>query len=238
MGFAAAIAVPAPAFATALSEIPAPAAVPPLTPAQPIGFAPDPIFDVIKRHTRAMKAYAKAHRRYLEHADDEQPPRRDFVVVGEQPERELVELVVLCRDQWEFHDRYELTGKMIPLVARSKSDIERHAPADLDEIERARWIRRKYRELLRATRADEAARDGTPRSQAWEAWNESGKIIERLTKELTETTPATLTGAIAVMAYWAKVMTIDTEPYALDAISTKDFLRKLSKRAGTMIAEV
>jgi hypothetical protein len=55
MGFAAAIAVPAPAFATALSEIPAPAAVPPLTPAQPIGFAPDPIFDVIKRHTRAMR---------------------------------------------------------------------------------------------------------------------------------------------------------------------------------------
>jgi hypothetical protein len=43
-----------------------------------------------------------------------------------------------------------------------------------------------------------------------------------------------------MVAYWAKVMTPDGNAdamYALDSISTKDFLRKLSKRVGTIMGE-
>jgi hypothetical protein len=178
----------------------------------------DPIFAVIKRHLRAVKAHNKAEIAFRR-LDGESRPRPG-VVVGEYPEHKRVTLI---STESEEHFRYEPTGKMLPIFACSKYDLEKHAPADLGEVERAKWVNKRYRAIRRAQRAE----DRSPRRLAYDEWSERAEEIVRINKELFATTPTTMAGTAALLAHWSKVMT--DRDCSLDWISTQDFLGRLSR---------
>jgi hypothetical protein len=176
----------------------------------------DPILDVIKRHLRAVKAYNKAEIAFHSYEDESRPG----VVVGEYPEHKRVTLI---STESEEHFRYEPTGKMLPVFASCKYDLEKYAPADLGEVERAKWVNKRYKVIRRAQRVQ----DSSPRSLAYDEWCERGNEVTRINKELFATTPTTMAGTAALLAHWSKVMT--DRDCSLDWISTQDFLGRLSR---------
>jgi hypothetical protein len=69
---------------------------------------PDPIFDVIKRHRRAVRVAQKA-KKLMESCDDDHPRlENEEIVLGERPERKMV---VLLNNDLEQHWRLEPTGR-------------------------------------------------------------------------------------------------------------------------------
>ena len=93
----------------------------------------------------------------------------------------------------------------------------------------AAWIKKKTKELRRNRRAYEQRNKNTPRSRAYEAWNEANEITIGLSRQLIETRATTMAGIAAVLGYWSQVM--DEEEHDRDLISTREFLEKIAEAA-------
>jgi hypothetical protein len=74
----------------------------------------------------------------------------------------------------------------------------------------------------------------TARWRTWEAWNEAGKVTTRLSKRLAETSPTTVAGLTALLAYWAEAM--DENKVGLDFLDTQQFMKNLAKGAKALAA--
>jgi hypothetical protein len=180
-------------------------------PADPIpNIAPpaaDPIFALIEQHREALREEKRTHELFEEHA--EAYPLEDDnnrgVAVGEQACTELDRVFETDADGVS-NMRWFQTTKMRPIVVFIPKMIASYVPKDLDEVERATWIKDKTKELRRNRRAYKKRNENSARSLAWDAWNEAGKVTDGLSKQLIETSPTTVAGVAAVMAHWSEVM--------------------------------
>jgi hypothetical protein len=196
---------------------------------------PDPIFAMIDRHRPAFNEHARAGRVFAKYADEDPPA----IVVGERPKYKGVNLLdpdaepVGCRgrssifadfsNKDEIHVRRVPTGEMEPIIARSREQIADSAPVDMTDPERAAWIKMMERRL----RAAERRYKNSSRSLAYDVWNDTHDVLERLTKEMVSTPPTTIGGVAAVLAYWSEIATEDES--FLDLFSTARFLEKMAE---------
>jgi hypothetical protein len=198
-------------------------AIPAVTPTS----APDPIFAMIRKHKKARKNTELEHQRAQElwPSFNEMQPEPPRVVVGEQPE-------VL----WEHVDREDLkgyvrvvTGKTVPIATFHKFEIEKNAPANLSDDQRAKWIRAKTRELTAARRKWDEEQEATPYSRACDKWNTASDKEIAVTAEMIATQPTTIAGLAALLKYWSKIA--NESDHHIDLWATKDFMRQLAKSA-------
>ncbi len=201
----------------------------------PEAVVPDPIFAVIERHRQALQIYEKAHELFEKHSDD--PSCGPMaVIVGQRPRSKLVGMSLDENGMPSF--QYEPTNEMEPIVAHTRAQIVGAAPADLDGVERVRWIDRHYRKMLRDHRIEKAKYENSPRSLAYDSWNEADEVVNAISAELRSTvTPTTAAGIAGALAYWADVMDTgdsEDENHDRDAISTVEFIKHMAKAAAAL----
>jgi hypothetical protein len=190
MGFAAAATPLAPALANALSE-PAPAAA-------------DPIFAIVAEHRQAWDRYDEAdkvHTELRQKADEDGLYDLPQIHLYDFPEKDVE---TLLRTDREFHIRYVLTGKMISVFARTPVEIEKNAPGELTESQRADWIRKKTRKLRRAEKAMSERIENSECARANDAWNAADTVLRDITARLVGTRPTTVAGAAAALSHLAE----------------------------------
>jgi hypothetical protein len=166
----------------------------------------------------------RTHDIFEEHAGELEDDNNRGVVVGEQPCVEIEKIPLGP----EWHQvRWERTSQMKPIVVFIPKMIANYVPKDLDEAERATWIKDKTKELRRNRRAYARRNKNTPRDVAYKAWTEASTVKDALSKQIIETSPTTVAGVAAVIAHWSEVM--DEEEHDRDFISTTEFLESLAE---------
>jgi hypothetical protein len=207
MGLAAAAAVPAPALATALAS----------------AAGADPIFAAIDLHRKAWSEMERTHKIFQKHADEDERFRPMEIIVGEEPVTDWKKITVDGLRQ--FHEFR--TGEMQPIIAHNEKQIAAHAPTHLTEAEQATWVRNKTTEMESRYAAKCAHYEETPRSRAYNAWNDACIVAEAVTKQLVDARPTTIGGVAAVLAYWSEIASEDH--FETDLGSTTTFLEALAE---------
>jgi hypothetical protein len=191
----------------------------------------DPIFAMIELHRKAWLDRDRTQVRFKQHKDDPSPEPIG-VVVGEKPKQRL-EIFGNGVDEQGW--RRVATGETEPIIAYCEKQIAEHAPKDLTDADRAAWIKTKTTEMCRRKGAESAHYKNTPRSLAYDAWNNACNVVESVTNQLVNTRPTTIGGVAAVLAYWSEIASEvdgDEEPYfETDLNSTVQFLEKMAVAA-------
>jgi hypothetical protein len=154
-----------------------------------------------------------------------------WVVVGEQPKLRLEHFGNGIDEQGS---RLVPTGEMEPIIAHCEEQIAKHAPKDLTSADRAAWIKTKTTEMNRRHAIEQAYYKNTPRSIAWNAWNDAGIVVEEITEQLVNTRPTTIGGVGAVLEYWSEIASeVDEDDpcFETDLQSTVQFLEKMAVAA-------
>jgi hypothetical protein len=185
----------------------------------------DPIFAIIERHRAAFNEHARAARVFHKFAAVD--GSECSIVIGEYAEKKC-EYTRGLGPLAEHHAHLTPTGKMVPIVAFSKVDIARNAPVDMTDPERSAWIKMMERRLRAAKRRYK----NSPRSLAYDVWNDAGRVLRRLTEEMIDTPPTTIGGVAAVLTYWSEIATEDQ--HFLDLYATAGFLEKMGQAAAAI----
>jgi hypothetical protein len=72
-----------------------------------------------------------------------------------------------------------------------------------------------------------ARREGDPRNVAYDGWNECCEAVDKITAQLVGTTPTTIAGIAALLAYWSEIMEEDTIDRAFE--DTQALLARLGE---------
>lgn len=225
-GAAASIAA-GPAIASqALGTVTVPPVETPLSGLAPGVASPDPVFVLIERHRKAVLEENRLCKIFRKRENDKEDEDHRGVVVGERPK--LRQEVIRNDPRSEIHLRWLRDGpEMEPIVVFDESSLAEYAPTE-DE-ERTAWIKEKTKELRRNQCAFDKRYRNSPRSYAYEAWNEACEITASLSGQLFETRPTTTAGIVALLAHWAEVMS--EESHDRDFIATQELLENLGRIA-------
>jgi hypothetical protein len=147
----------------------------------------DPIFAVIDQHREAWSTYKEREEKFevFRKKEIEDGPVHTGIVVGQYRRQ--------------------------PIIAGDWGEIAANIPLGLSEIEGAAWMDEKKAELARFREEEHEASGLTPRGMAYDAWNESWNVVDRVTMQLLTTQPTTIAGVISLLQCWGDFAVEDQE---------------------------
>jgi hypothetical protein len=79
---------------------------------------------------------------------------------------------------------------------------------------------------------DWATKDCNARAEIYDRWDDLSDGMEEVTEELVATTPTTMAGVAALLAYWSEIMGDDGAGQRQDIYDTQEFLEHLAEAIG------